>query len=74
MISKKNLAVIALAFAAGVSTSLQKSPDSRRANCPETKSWPLGQAIWLAVLLAHLGLATVQATPEIAAWGVSYNG
>ena len=31
-------------------THLEKSADSHRANCPETKSWPLGQAIWLAVL------------------------
>ncbi len=31
-------------------TLLQKSPGNRRANCPETKSWPLDSAIWLAVL------------------------
>ena len=55
-------------------THFEKSPDRHRANCPETNSWPLGHAIWLAVLLAHLGLATVQATPEIAAWGVSCKG
>jgi len=28
----------------------QKSPGSRRVNYPETKSYLLGQAIWLAVL------------------------
>jgi hypothetical protein len=31
-------------------TSLQKSAESRRANFSETKSRPLGRAIWLAVL------------------------
>jgi formylglycine-generating enzyme required for sulfatase activity len=31
-------------------TLLQKSPGGRNANCPETKSYPCGHAIWLAVL------------------------
>ena len=31
-------------------TLLQKSPGRRRVNYPKTKSYPLGQAIWLAVL------------------------
>jgi len=47
----------------------ENSANSRRANCPKTKSWLLGHALWLAVLLAYLGLATVQAASKIAAWG-----
>jgi hypothetical protein len=46
-------------------THFEKSADSRRANCPETKSWPLGHAIWLAVLcLAIWFSVTVQALAQ----------
>ncbi len=31
-------------------TPLKKKPGCRNANCPETKSCPLGRTIWLAVL------------------------
>ena len=41
-------------------TPFEKSVGDHRANCPETKSRPLGQAIWLAVLLAgDLGVTGV---------------
>jgi thermolabile hemolysin len=43
----------------------EKSGDSRYANCPETDSWPLGHAIWLAVLLSLAGLAQAIAQPTI---------
>jgi formylglycine-generating enzyme required for sulfatase activity len=46
-------------------TLLQQSAGSRRVNYPETKSCPLGRAIWLAVLLAHLGLASAQTPAEL---------
>ena len=55
-------------------THFEKSAGSRRAHCPETKSRPLGHPIWLAVLLAYLGLATVQAAPDIAAWAGKGSG
>jgi alpha-tubulin suppressor-like RCC1 family protein len=42
--------------------------------CPATKCWKLGHTIWLTLLLAHLGLATVHAAPEVVAWGTYYNG
>ncbi|MEK7677778.1 MAG: formylglycine-generating enzyme family protein [Verrucomicrobiota bacterium] len=35
-------------------THFEESAHSRRANCPGTNSWPLGQAIWLAVLCLAL--------------------
>jgi len=51
-------------------THFKKTADRRRANFPDTKSWTSSAAVWLAMLLAHIGLATVQAAPEIVAWGV----
>jgi len=44
-------------------TLLDKSADSHCANCPETKSWPLGQAVWLAAL----GLAVWAVGPQAVA-------
>ena len=55
-------------------THFEKSVGSRRANCPKTKSRPLGHAIWLAVLLAHLCLTSGQAAPEVTAWGLNASG
>ena len=44
-------------------THFEKPADGHRANCPETKSWPLGQAIRLAVLC----LAVWAAGPRVSA-------
>jgi formylglycine-generating enzyme required for sulfatase activity len=43
----------------------QKSPDTRNANCLETKFWKPSAAVWLAVLLAHLGLASAQTPAKL---------
>ena len=45
-------------------THFEKSADSRCANCPETNSWPLGQAIWLAVLCLAVWTAGPQASAQ----------
>jgi len=46
-------------------THFERSADSRRVDCLETKSWPLGQAIWLAVLLSLAGPPQAIAQPRI---------
>ncbi len=43
---------------------LQKAADSRSASCPETKSWPLGHAIWLFVLCLALWAAGPRAVAQ----------
>ena len=50
-------------------THFEKPASSLRAHCPETKSWALVHATWLALLLSPLFLTTVRAGPNVVAWG-----
>jgi formylglycine-generating enzyme required for sulfatase activity len=45
-------------------THFEESADTRRATGPETKSWPLGHAIWLAVLCLALWAAGPRASAQ----------
>jgi len=46
-------------------TPLKKEPGCRNANCLETRFLKPSAAIWLAVLLAHLGLASAQTPADL---------
>jgi len=46
-------------------TALKKEPGCRNANCLGTKFWKPSAGVWLAVLLAHLGLASAQTPAEL---------
>jgi len=47
---------------------------SRHVHCRKTRSRTLGQATWLALLLSSLFLKTVQADPNVVAWGSNQYG
>ena len=53
---------------------LMKWTISRRVKHPETRSWALGHAVWLSLLLSHLALTTVRGAPNVVAWGADYDG